>query len=213
MNLIIIFFSGILTGLSGSMIPGPLFLFTVSESLKKDAKVGLKIAFGHIIIEGLLIAFIFLGLKNFLQSTIFIKSISIIGAVALMGMGIILMRKSPGMSLSVNKEVNFDYGVVSGGIFFSAISPGFIIWWATIGASVFLQALLSGIVGFIVLALGHWLADFIWHWFISFSVNRGKQYLSDSLYQRIIQLLALGLILMGVFFLIQFLYPSINSRL
>ena len=60
MNLIFLFMVGILTGLSGTMIPGPLFLFTVSESLKKDSKVGIKIAFGHIIIEALLIVFILL---------------------------------------------------------------------------------------------------------------------------------------------------------
>lgn len=204
MNLIFLFFGGVLTGLSGAMIPGPLFLFTVSESFKRDSNVGLRVVIGHIIIEVLLIAIVLIGLKDFLQSTLFIRTISILGAMALMGMGFILIKNTPNMRLSLKKEVNFDYGVVSGGAFFSAISPGFIIWWATIGASVFIQALLSGIVGIILLASGHWLADIVWHWFVSYSINRGKQYMSDLIYQRIIKLLAFGLILMGVYFLIQF---------
>lgn len=208
MNLFFIFIGGILTGLSGSMIPGPLFLFTVSESLKKDAKVGFKIALGHILIEGLLIILIFIGLKDFIQLQVFIKTISIVGGIALVGMGIILIRKVPRMKLSPQGEVDFDYGMVAGGVFFSAVSPGFFIWWATIGASVFLQALLSGIIGLIVLALGHWLADFVWHGFISFSVNKGKQYLSDLLYQRIMRGLAFGLMAMGVYFFMQFFQIS-----
>ncbi|MBL7130519.1 MAG: LysE family transporter [Candidatus Omnitrophica bacterium] len=195
------------------MIPGPLFLFTVSESLKKDAKVGFKIAFGHIIIEAVLIVFIFFGLKDFLQSPMFIRITSIVGAIALMAMGFILIRKTSKMSLATKEQVNFDYGVITGGAFFSAVSPGFIIWWATIGASLFVQALLSGLIGLIVLALGHWLADIAWHGFISYSVNKGKRYLSDLLYQRIMRLLALGLIAMGIFFLIQFFQMSLASRL
>lgn len=204
MNLIFLFFGGVLTGLSGAMIPGPLFLFTVSESFKRDSNVGLRVVIGHIIIEALLIALVLFGLKDFLQSIIFIKTISILGAIALTGMGLILIKNTPNMRLSFKKDVDFDYGMVTGGAFFSAISPGFIIWWATIGASVFIQALLSGIVGIIVLALGHWLADIVWHWFVSYSINRGKQYMSDLIYQRIIKLLAFGLVLMGIHFLMQF---------
>ncbi|MFC1709584.1 LysE family transporter [Candidatus Omnitrophota bacterium] len=204
MSLFFLFIGGVLTGLSGAMIPGPLFLFTVSESLKKDSKVGLKIVLGHILIEGLLIVLIVIGLKDFLRSTLFIKSVSIVGALALAGMGLMLLRKSSQMSLSPKKQFSSDYGVVTGGFIFSAASPGFFIWWATIGASVFLQALLSGIIGLVILTLGHWLADFAWHWFLSYSINRGKQYLNDLLYQRIMRALALGLMLMGVYFLVQF---------
>jgi threonine/homoserine/homoserine lactone efflux protein len=205
MDLIFLFFGGVLTGLSGAMIPGPLFLFTVSESLKKNSNVGIRVVIGHMVVETLLIVLILIGLKEFLQSAIFIKTISLLGAAALMSMGIILIKNTSTMSLSAKKQVDFDYGVISGGAFFSAISPGFIIWWATIGASIFVQALLSGIIGVILLVSGHWLADAVWHWFVSFSVNKGKQYLSDAIYQKIIQLLALGLIFMGVYFLGQFL--------
>lgn len=204
MDLIFLFFGGVLTGLSGAMIPGPLFLFTVSESLKRNTNIGIKVVMGHIFVESLLIIFVIIGLREFLQSVIFIKTVSILGAAALMGMGIILIKNTPYMKLSNQKQVNFDYGVVTGAVFFSVISPGFIIWWATIGASLFVQALLSGILGIVLLASGHWLADAFWHWFISFSVNKGKQYISDVIYQKIIQLLAFGLILMGFYFAVQF---------
>ena len=65
MDFLLLFLIGVGTGLSGAMIPGPLFLFTVSESLKKDAFVGLRIALGHILIEVVFVVLIFLGVQKF----------------------------------------------------------------------------------------------------------------------------------------------------
>ena len=202
MSLILLFLIGLGTGLSGAMIPGPLFLFTCSQALKKDAAVGLRIALGHILIEIIFVALIFIGFKNFLASEIFIRVTSVIGGIGLLGMGIILLRGAAQMSLSVKRGVEFDYGSLVGGAFFSIISPGFLIWWTTIGFSVIVRSLLFGFMGLAMVALGHWLADLGWHWFVSFFVHKGKCYLKDQLYQNMIRLLALSLIAIGAYFLI-----------
>ncbi len=200
MNLIILFLIGLGTGLSGAMIPGPLFLFTCSQSLKKDMAVGLRIALGHILIEIIFVALIFIGFKSFLSSEVFMHTVSVIGGVALIGMGIILLRGVSGMSLSVERGIDFDYGSVIGGAFFSIISPGFLIWWTTIGFSVIMKSLLYGFMGLAMVALGHWVADLGWHWFVSFFVHKGKCYLKDRTYQNAIRLLAFGLMATGVYF-------------
>jgi len=106
------------------------------------------------------------------------------------------------MSLEVNQDIDFDYGSVVGGAFFSIISPGFLIWWTTIGFSVILKSLVFGIMGIVMVAVGHWLADLGWHWFVSYFVHRGKTYLKDTTYKGIIRLLSIGLIGMGVYFLL-----------
>jgi len=201
-SLILLFLIGLGTGLSGAMIPGPLFLFTCSQSLKKDAAVGLRIALGHILIEIIFVALIFIGFKNFLASEIFIRVTSVIGGIGLVGMGIILLRGADRMSLSVERRVEFDYGSLVGGAFFSIISPGFLIWWTTIGFSVIVRSLLFGFMGLAMVALGHWLADLGWHWFVSFFVHKGKCYLKDQMYQNMIRLLALSLIVIGAYFLL-----------
>jgi len=72
-NYLLLFIIGLGTGLSGAMIPGPLFLYTFSQSLKKDMTVGLRIAFGHILIEALFVIFIFVGFRNFLSSEAFMR--------------------------------------------------------------------------------------------------------------------------------------------
>jgi len=184
------------------MIPGPLFLFTVSESVKKDSAVGLRIAIGHIFIEAVFVALIFLGFKNFLTSEILMRIVSGIGGIALIGMGIILFRDVSRMSLTVKKGVEFDYGSFAGGAFFSIISPGFLIWWATIGLSVVLKSLVFGFFGLAVMALGHWMADIAWHWFVSFFVHKGRYHLHDKAYRGIMCLLAWGLIATGAYFFV-----------
>jgi len=182
------------------MIPGPLFLFTVSQSLKKDAAVGLRIAIGHIIIEAVFVILIFLGFKSFLTSEIFMRVVSGLGGIALVGMGLILLRGVTRMSLTVKHKINSRYGAIAGGAFFSIASPGFLIWWSTIGLSVILKALLFGLMGLAMVAVGHWIADIGWHWFVSYFMHQKRYSLSDELYRGIVRLLAVGLMAMGVYF-------------
>ena len=164
--------------------------------------MGLRIALGHIFIEIIFVVLIFIGFKGLLGSEIFMRVVSIMGGFALIGMGIILFRGAGRMSLSAEREIKFDYGSLMGGAFFSIISPGFLIWWTTIGFSVIIKSLLFGFAGLAMVALGHWLADIGWHWFVSFFVHRGKIYLRDRTYQSALRLLALGLITTGLYFLI-----------
>ena len=201
MRLLFLLAAGFNTGLSGAMIPGPLFLFTVSEVLKKDAVTGLKVVFGHILIEGVFVGFLLFGFVNLLRLEHLAKLISWVGASALIGMGGILLSKAGQLRLSQQEKVTFAYGAVLGGAFFSIVSPGFLIWWATLGGPLLLQALPFGKVGVISLMLAHWASDIVWYGFVSYSVRRGKQYLSDRSYQNIMRFLALVLIGMGITFL------------
>jgi len=197
----LLFLIGLGTGLSGAMIPGPLFLYTFSQSLKKDTAVGLRIAFGHILIEALFVVLIFIGFRNFLSSEVFMRVVTTIGCFGLIAMGGILLRGAAHMSLEVSQGIDFDYGSVIGGAFFSIISPGFLIWWTTIGFSVIIKSLAFGVLGVVMVAAGHWCADLGWHWFVSYFVHRGKCYLKKSTYHGMIRLLAIGLIAMGLYFL------------
>ncbi|OGX35714.1 MAG: hypothetical protein A3C36_03165 [Omnitrophica WOR_2 bacterium RIFCSPHIGHO2_02_FULL_52_10] len=203
MSFILLLIIGLGTGLSGAMIPGPLFLFTVSEALKKDSAVGLRIALGHILIEVVFVACIFFGFKNLLSSQAFMGLVAKVGGVAMIVMGILLVKGAKDMHLIMDKKVDFDYGSLAGGAFFSIVSPGFLIWWTTIGLAVILQSLLFGLMGFMMVALGHWLADIGWHWFVSDFVHKGKVYLKDRQYHNTIRFLALGLVATGIYFLMR----------
>lgn len=203
MDILFLLLTGFAIGISGAMIPGPLTLFTVSETLKTDKFAGLKVISGHIIIEFIIIVIIFFGFYKFLTSRALLSAVSIIGGSAFIIMGIILFLNAGKMRLSsIKTNSEIDKGLVIGGVFFSAISPGFLVWWATIGVSTIIRASLLGILGVTTLVLGHWLADILWYGFLSYAVDKGKMFLSDRLYQNIIRSLSLLLMILGTHFLI-----------
>jgi len=202
MDFLFIFITGFLIGITGAIIPGPLTFFTVSEVLKTDRFAALKIISGHIAIEFFIISLIYLGLHKFLDSEPLILAVSIIGGIALSGMGILLCVKSPHMKLMrEEKKAEFSSGLFLGGIFFSLASPGFIIWWLTIGVSTVMRALLFGIAGLAILSLGHWSADVMWYWSVSYALDKGKSRLTDYSYRNIVKVSAVSLILLGIFFI------------
>ncbi len=162
--------------------------------------VGLRIAIGHILIEALFVLLIFLGFSSFLTSETFMRIVSGLGGIALIGMGFILLRGVARMSLTVKHKINSRYGAIAGGAFFSIASPGFLIWWSTIGLSVILKSLVFGLMGFVMVAVGHWIADIGWHWSVSYFLHKERNHLKDGTYRGIIRLLAVGLIVTGLYF-------------
>lgn len=204
MDFLFILLTGFVIGISGAMIPGPLTLFTISGTLKTNKFAGFKSISGHIIIELAIILVIFFGFNNLLMHKSFLQLVSVIGGMALITMGFILFVNSPKMKIAgIESKPDFDRGLVAGGAIFSLLSPGFFIWWATIGFSTLIKAsLLMGIVGVVILTLGHWLADITWYGFLSYMVDKGKNYLSDKAYQNIMRFFSLALIFLGLSFLI-----------
>jgi len=203
MGMWFLLFTGFAIGMSGAIIPGPLTLFTISETLKSKRFAGLTIITGHIIIEFLIIIIIFLGLHRLLSYRPVLATVSALGGVSFVAMGAMLFFRAGKMTLSgLDTKTEFDKGLVIGGIFFSIASPGFIIWWATIGVSTVVRASLLGIGGIIALIIGHWLADIAWYAFLSYAVERGKLFLTDKVYRHCIRILSLLLVLLGAHFLL-----------
>ena len=198
MDLLILFGVGFSTGLSGAMLPGPLTLYVVSEAFRQGQAAGLKVAAGHLLLEAGFAALIVLGLRDLLSTAAFRTAVVWVGCLGLVIMGGVLLRQLPRLSLAQRAEVAFRGGPVAGGAFFSLTSPGFLVWWATIGTSVLLEGSLSGVPGVTMVASGHALADVLWCWFVAFSVARGRTYCSDRVYRTIMGLIALCLIALGV---------------
>ena len=198
MALFVLFGVGFSTGLSGAMIPGPLTLFIVSEAFHKGQLVGLKITLGHLLLEACFALLVVIGLRDLLSSTSFRTAVVWIGNTGLVIMGGLILTQLRHLSLASRAQVRFRWGPLAGGAFFSLASPGFLIWWATIGASVVLQGALSGLGGIMMVAVGHAVADLLWCWFLAFSVERGKVYCTDQTYRAIMALIAFCLIGLGL---------------
>ncbi|MFH1403804.1 MAG: LysE family transporter [Candidatus Altiarchaeota archaeon] len=169
---------GFIIGLSGAMLPGPLLVYTISESMKKGVKTGPLVILGHMIVEVFLIALIALGLSSIMTSTLFVRMVGVVGGFALVVMGSSLYVSN--WSLKDVKSSGKG-NIVLGGMFFSAFNPGFPVWWATAGLVMLIKGFeLSGYTGVAVIVVGHWLADLGYFTLIAGLVHHGRESLLSS---------------------------------
>ena len=128
----------ILVSASGVLSPGPLFFIIIYGS-KQGVTGGIKIAFGHTIVEFLLVITLALGLFTFSQVFVNnknLKIISIIGGLAIIVFALIQIisitkRKVNGQNAYVG--ISAKKGPILLGVIFSALNPFFLIWWLTVG--------------------------------------------------------------------------------
>jgi len=69
----------------------------------------------------------------------------------------------------------------------------------------------STLIGWGIIAIGHFSSDIAWYTSVSLAVARGKQLLSAKLYQAFTFVCGLILILLGIWFLVSFISPSLTS--
>jgi threonine/homoserine/homoserine lactone efflux protein len=189
---------GVVVGLSGAVIPGPLFAFTVFDTSRKRAITGHRIILGHAVWESVIILIILLGFGGLITRNTLV--IYIVGGVALAFMGISMIR-SKGREISMeNSRVNSSF---VGGIFYTAFNPTQPLWWATAGLALLLTGLeVMGIMGVFIVTAGHWLSDLAYYSFVSFMVHRHERYINP--HQKTISIvLGVFMALLGAYFLIQ----------
>jgi len=207
---------GFLTGLSGALIPGPLFAFVISDTLKKGALSGPLTIIGHISVEcPVIVALVVLGLEVMESYFNQFKTwIYIIGGIALILMSLFIIKeaKAAKSRLSVEEMGNevrmrvtkYKYkSSIFGGFLLTAFNPSFIPWWMGIG----LLVLLTGyewlaLNGILLVVLGHFLSDFAWYSFVSFSFAKGKNFFVGKRYELTMLVIAILLIALGILFVI-----------
>jgi len=203
MNYISLGIIGFIVGLSGAMLPGPMLVYTISEVLRGKKTSALFIVLGHIFIESVMIVLLLAGLKQIVGSKTVHNVLSVLGAGVLILMGLHIIFRAKQMKLSIDRKINFSSGLILGGIFFTAFNPTFPTWWVSVGASLLFRALSVGLLGVVILVLGHWLADLAWFSLVGFVVSRGKLWLDEGRYQLMLRILAVILIGLGFWFIFQ----------
>jgi threonine/homoserine/homoserine lactone efflux protein len=193
---------GLIVGLSGAIIPGPLLAFTLFDTSRKKRVTGPKIILGHAAWESLIIIIILLGFGTLITKNIL--AIYLLGGIALTVIGINMLRNR-------GKEANMEKSKVNssfiGGIFYTAFNPTQPLWWATGGLALLLTGLeMMSIVGILVVTAGHWLSDLIYYTFVSFAVKRNEAHIIP--HQKAITIvLACFMMLLGAYFLVQSIQP------
>lgn len=182
--------------LSGALMPGPVFATAVAKGYQ-DAKAGLKISLGHAVIEIPLIIAIFLGFETVLRDQAVFAAIGIIGGAFLLYMGVSMFRtKMDGDQMQGSKLSSF-----SAGIALTAVNPYFLLWWATVGASLISVATGYGLIILPLFIAVHLACDFGWLHFVSLSVNRSKRFLTGERYRILFAVCGVILVIFALYFI------------
>ncbi|NNM02758.1 MAG: LysE family transporter [Nitrosopumilus sp.] len=190
---------------SGVMAPGPLFAANISYGLRDGARSGIKMAFGHSIVEFPLIILLGIGVFSLEIFPEFRTIISILGAITLFIFAIIQIKTV--FSRKEISEIKPKQGPLITGILLSALNPFFIIWWLTIGFKLISDAMLIWAFAGIIILFGlHIWMDFAWLGIISFLASKSSKILSNKNYKVLMVSLSLVLVYFGIVFLTDVTY-------
>ena len=96
---------------------------------------------------------------------------------------------------------------VAAGAVLTAANPYFLVWWATIGATMAMQAAGFGAAGFVGFMIVHWLCDLGWSWFLSALSFRGGRFFGKAFQKAVFAVSGAALLFFGG----KFLYDAVIS--
>jgi len=210
----------ILVSLSGVLSPGPLFFANLIYGSKEGFRSGIKIAFGHTIVELPLIILLVIGVSQIPYSGFTsignLKIIGLIGGIAIVAFSILQIKdiiKGKDVAITLNsngkKEIqkviynNRNRPVISG-IIFSALNPFFLAWWLTVGLKLISDSVSSfGVLsGTVSLFSFHIWMDYAWLTLISCLIFKGISILKSKYYKMLLLTLSTMFGFYGLYWII-----------
>jgi threonine/homoserine/homoserine lactone efflux protein len=203
-QLLFLFGSSFVVGLSGAMMPGPVLTATISESAKRGFVAGPLIALGHGIPEVLLVIAVAGGLGPWLERDVVFGTLGLVGGALLILMGVLTVRSSRTVALEVEEEREGPppplHGPVLAGATTTLSNPYWWLWWATIGLGYMAVSKSSGMPGLVSFYCGHIMADLAWFSVVAAAVAAGRKICPPAVYRAVLVLCGIALVGLGGWF-------------
>ena len=181
--------------LSGAVMPGPLFTYTIAKTVQAPRRgflVGLWVTLGHAALEAVLIVGLLAGLSELLHNRVIIWVVGGLGSALLLYLGVGLLRDAVRRrvpELAADGAAAAGTGLqrlpsVVGGMLVSMSNPYWWIWWATVGSAFMVQYRIGLGTWPLLVAffIGHEAEDLAWYLSVSSLLHFGKRRLSPRLY-------------------------------
>ncbi len=199
-TLILFLLKTVVISLSGVMAPGAVTTAAIAQGARRRW-AGVLMSVGHGIVEIPLIFLIMFGLGVLFQAAAFKIVVGVLGGAFLIWMGVGMLRRPDGsdmMSSSAGAT-----GPLMTGLILSLSNPYFLLWWATVGLNLTLEARGLGWTAFLLFASVHWLCDLVWLTILSFASFHGTSVLGPRGQKMVLQLCGVALGVFGVNFMMR----------
>lgn len=204
LELLILFLSSLIIGYSGALMPGPVLIITINEATKKGFRSGFYVCVGHAFLELILVVLLTLGLGEILSLKPIVALTGLLGGMFISWMAYNIFKDTLNRNISLSFDIKSNTQKMNSmmlGIFTSLSNPFWFAWWVFVGASFLLRSLEFGIIGVTAFYTGHILADLSWYGSVSFTIARGKKFLSDRAYKIVLISCGATLVFFGILFI------------
>jgi threonine/homoserine/homoserine lactone efflux protein len=124
-------------------------------------------------------------------------AIGLAGSAFLVWMGIGMLRTIRSQRFDTRET---GRSPILAGAALSAGNPYFLVWWATVGATLVSRSSIHGALGFTLFAVGHWLCDLVWCSVVAYVSYRGRRLLGGRFGQGVSLVCSVALLGFGVRF-------------
>ena len=194
---------------SGVLAPGPLFFANLAYGIGLDRWSGLKVAYGHTVVELPLIIILAAGLFTFDVAKKYAGIIGLVGGIAILAFASLqiasIMKEKGAHNVP---HITGSKGPFVVGVALTALNPFFLLWWLTAGLKLIADSGAFGIgTGVVVLFVLHIWMDYVWLASTAYFASRVDFLLKSKYYP----ILGLGLAALLVYYGISFLLQAASS--
>jgi threonine/homoserine/homoserine lactone efflux protein len=186
--------------LSGVLMPGPVFAASIIKGAERK-HAGAWIALGHLSVEIPLILCIIAGLYYVFMNQWVKAGIGLVGGLFLIFLGIRMIQKRQDKE---SMKTAFPYHPFIAGAITTISNPYFILWWATVGASLIIWGLVFGLIGVVGLIVVHESCDLGWDYLVAYASYKSRNLWTERRKAYILGICGFLLVVCGIYFMFAF---------
>jgi len=183
----------ILVSTSGVLSPGPLFFINLIYGSKLGITGGIKIAFGHTMVEFSLVITLAFGLFTF--SHVFLNNENL---------KVISIAEGKVDKQKAYAGIHYKKGPILLGVIFSGLNPFFLVWWLAVGLKLISDSIhfFGFVIGILFLFSFHIWMDYAWLIITSYMIHRGISVLKRKFYSALLISMSTILAFYGVYIIL-----------
>ena len=189
--------TGILFGLSSGLAPGPLLALVLTQTLKHDAKEGMKVAVAPLLTDLPVILVSVFILTRFLTYRSILGGISLVGGLYVLYLAYESV-KTKLLSIPVSET---DPHSFRKGWLVNTLSPHPYLFWITVGAPFILKSGEQGLLPPVMFVLSFYLLLVGSKMLLALLIGKSRSFLTHSTYLWVMRGLGVMLALFGIFLL------------